>query len=246
MARARHVRLASVTKKARASQSATAKILTEVKNNGLPPTFSRGSQYRARKAMCQEETPYGKLVIPFEFEGHEIGVQNPFAFLYVCASDSQAFADLMLPLLNSVAPCKLIFYADGISPSDALNKHDKRSMWAIYWSFLDFGVAVLSVEEVWMTLTLVRSKKLAKGGLSRLTRRLLEEFFFNNDGNNFESTGMIFKLYGQERSYPKPLFAQYGCTLADEPATASLTTAKGHAGKKTMHVVHQRNPFTIL
>ena len=228
------LRLASLSKKARVSQSGTAILLDDVKREGLPSSFSRGSQYRARKETCAETTPYGKLVVPFEFEGLKIGVQNPFAFLYKCTSESPAFADHMLPLLISGAICKNIFYADGITPSDALIKHDKRSVWAVYWSLLDFGITVLGVEEVWMTLTVVRSKKLAEiaGGLSRLLRRLLEEFFFKSDGNNFESTGMFLKLCGQERSYPKPLLANYYCTIADEPALKEMFMAKGHAGKK--------------
>ena len=43
---------------------------------------------------------------------------------------------------------------------------------------------------------------------------------------------MFLKLCGQERSYPKPLLANYYCTVADEPALKEIFMAKGHAGKK--------------
>ena len=45
------------------SKSGIANLLNTVKKEGLPATYDRSAQFRARKQVCQTITPYGKLVV---------------------------------------------------------------------------------------------------------------------------------------------------------------------------------------
>ena len=77
-------------------------------------------------------------------------------------------------------PWGLVLYADGITPADALAKHDARQIQAIYYSYLEFGEAVLCTEEVWFVLAAVREKQLKRfdGYLTTLLSFLFDRFFF--------------------------------------------------------------------
>ena len=59
---ARQVKLLMLGKKSVVSRRGLDALLRTLKSEGLPPAFSRATQYRARKAMCNTMTPYGKLV----------------------------------------------------------------------------------------------------------------------------------------------------------------------------------------
>ena len=58
------------------SKSGIASLLKTVQGDGLPSTFDRSAQFRARKHVCQTLTPYGKLVdtMPAVFAGWEEAV----------------------------------------------------------------------------------------------------------------------------------------------------------------------------
>jgi len=79
------------------SKSGIEKLLSSVKKDGLPDAFDRRSQYRARKHVCQTQTPYGKLVetmpMVFTAEPGTIPFQNQLTGRNSC---------LAAPLLNTV------------------------------------------------------------------------------------------------------------------------------------------------
>ena len=54
----------------------------------------------------------------------------------------------------------------------------KKTFWAIYWSFRQFGQEALGTEEPWFTLAIVRLTELEKldGGLSHLLGALLDAY----------------------------------------------------------------------
>ena len=70
------------------TKSGIASLLKSVQDaRELPMSFDRSAQYRARKHMCNTDTPYGKLVEPVTVTRTDgtpevIGCQNPLAFLY--------------------------------------------------------------------------------------------------------------------------------------------------------------------
>ncbi len=179
-------------------------------------------------------TPYGPLVTVVEdiLPGMKLAIQNPAAFLHM-ACEREGFANLMRATMQKHPfPWTIVLYADGISPADALAKHDQRKLQAVYYSFLEFGEEVLCTEEVWCVLVAVRDKKLEKGmpSLSVVLSGIFDRFFFSDDddGVNFERTGVMVPL-GDE---PVCFRARVGMVVADEPALHDIFGCKGHAGYK--------------
>ena len=79
----RSLELMSLGRASFVSKSGIANLLNTVKKEGLPATYDRSAQFRARKQVCQTVTPYGKLVvtIPVVFpDGKEgdIACRKPF------------------------------------------------------------------------------------------------------------------------------------------------------------------------
>ena len=171
-----------------ASKSGMAKLLTCVKKEGLPETFDRSAQYRARKHVCQTETPYGKLVdtTPVAFrDGTDgrIAFRNPLAFLHYHCDKSSQYAEIVRKALER-KPCstaslwQLIIYQDGVDPSDGLAKNHSRKSDVSYWTFIELGMHALADEEVWGTVCVTRATQANKleGKVGQLAEKVLEHF----------------------------------------------------------------------
>ena len=82
----------------------------DIADNGEgPDTWSRGAQYRARKAMCRATGKYGKLVETVHLHmatGADalIAIQNPLEMLNTIAARSTCFADLLATTFDAT-PC---------------------------------------------------------------------------------------------------------------------------------------------
>ena len=158
--------LLSLGKSSFVSKSGIEKLLNEVKDEGLPETFSRTSHYRARKSVCARDTIHGKLLDYKHVEltnGEEwdIAMLNPFALFNEQCRTSAHFCKIVSEALDRY-PCSpsrpwdLILYEDGVDPSDGLAKHHTRKICVYYYSFMQFGMRALGHEEVWATMTIVR------------------------------------------------------------------------------------------
>ena len=79
---------------ARVPQSGIAKLLSVVKEHGLPESFSRPTQYRARKRPCQEPTPFGPLVQDLDVGGVTVTIQHTVAMRWQ-VSAAAAFQRLL-------------------------------------------------------------------------------------------------------------------------------------------------------
>ena len=74
--------------------------------------------------------------------------QNPLAMIWLCAKDCECFTGIMEhTLAKHPMPWRMILYNDNISPADSVAKRDDRKAAAIYYSFLEFGMEVLSCED---------------------------------------------------------------------------------------------------
>ena len=67
------------------SKSGIAHLLSAMKTDGLPKTFDRSAQYRARKKVTATQTPYGKLVESMHVvfpDGKDVSIacQHPLAW----------------------------------------------------------------------------------------------------------------------------------------------------------------------
>ena len=237
----RYSDLASLGRESYVSKLGLTTLLRAVEQDGLPEAHSRSTQYRARKSICKKKTPYGQLVTPIDLvtsDGgtYSVGIQNPLAMLYHLASESTYFATLLRDTLAAHPSSpgslwNLIFYQDGVDPSDGLSNNHSRKSNVFYWTFLEFGMHCLSHEECWFTISLVRSTSIAniEGQLSQLTLRIMQTFV-QPHGHDIRRTGISLKLHGEDRCVT--LFAKFGILLGDEPALKEMFSTKGHSGSK--------------
>ena len=89
----RYERLASMALDANVSHSGLSKLCEQIREQGLPEHTSRASQYRGRKAICQQMTPFRKLVTEVDGDGLagkilKVPVQNPMAAFYIACTQS--------------------------------------------------------------------------------------------------------------------------------------------------------------
>lgn len=86
-----------------------------------PGTWSRGAQYRARKAQCQVRGTYGKLVesVPLAMDSGDdvhIAIQNPLEMLHYVAAHSTYFSDLLAATFDATQcsrakPWSIVLYS---------------------------------------------------------------------------------------------------------------------------------------
>lgn len=251
--RQRYARLAKLGKASFVSQSGLANVLKEVKAHGLPESFSRATQHRAREDLCDTITPYGPLVTHKKIQiGNEeliIGFQNPFSFVHYHCENSPHFALIVSDALRrypctAARPWDVVIYQDGVDPSDGLAKNKSRKSAVYYWSFKQFGYEALAHEQVWGTVAVMRTTKANKleGGMPRLTYHVLEQFF--GEEHDIRRSGMSVQLHGsQERA---KIIAKIGILFGDIPALAEMLSNKGHGGTrpcpKCLNATHHKPP----
>ena len=243
-----HVQLVSLGRSSYVSQRGIKNLLQDVEAKGVPEWYSRGSQYRARKAVTQLETPYGPLVRELPVVLHRkqadksikqiddtIGIQNPLAFLYYHAKTSEHYSGIVKRALAnhpvSIAePWKIVLYQDGVDPSDGLAKLHTRKSTVFYWSFLEFCMHALCHEQVWGTVTVMQTHlaKELEGSVVQLTDIVLSEFFGHK--HDISRSGCALELPGIDASIK--IFGRAAIFLADEPALNEMVAGKGHAGLK--------------
>ena len=238
--RNKYERLNALSRASFVSQSALRNMLGSVKSDGLPESFSRGSQHRARKEVCHTETYYGPLVTERNLnitsgQPLTVGFQNPLAWVHYHCEHSPNYASIVQQALEKhpctlVSPWTIILYQDGVDPGDGLAKNKSRHSVVFYWSFLEFGMEVLCREEVWGTLTIMRTTKAKKleGGIPELTYRSLEQF--HCDVHDIRRNGVSVCCDGSG-TYIK-IFGRVNLIVSDLPALAEMLSSKGHSALK--------------
>ena len=228
------------------TERALSNVLKWVRDNGMPTAISRAAQYRAKENVIAEQTtPYGKVLAeqPLKLQGGREFmnyVEAPAPMLHSVCKSSEPFRQLLRQQLerhpcSMQHPWRICLYFDGISPRDPLAKgKDYRGVDAVYWSFLEFNEH-LSKEDAWFCATAPRvafARKLP-GGISQLVANMLHNFFFSDDGFNFQTQGVILDISDAgDGSEHATLVAKLACTIADEEALRELHMNKGHAGRK--------------
>ena len=234
--RARH-HLTTLARTSHVSQSGLAKLAESFAKDGVPEHAGRFVQYKARKERGATMTPYGPLVdtmdLPCEKKGKQrVGIQNPLAMFFQCCLVSVALSGLVMAKLEDhPLPWNVIFYVDGISPSDTMTMHDRRSLQAMYWTFEELGQENLGREELWIEVASLRDSlvKDVDGGLSHVVKLVMNQFLFGPE-TSF-AKGMHLQFHGQEAPTTF-LAARLGCILSDELALAEMLLCKGHGGYK--------------
>ena len=237
----RHHKLARLGKSSFVSQSGISHLIKAIKEEGIPDASSRITQYRARKAVCNSQTPYGTLVQRVQAtmkngEPMDLAVQHPLATLAYNALHSDDYSLVLRDALRKHPPSPaalwhLIIYQDGVNPSDGLSKNTSRKQCVFYASFLEFGLAALAHEEMWCTPIVLRSAQVnrLRGGCVQLADIVLTQFF-NPMGTDIRRSGVTLQLKGSDERVT--LFAKVSIILCDEPALKEILANKGHAGSK--------------
>ena len=229
--------IVSLGRSSYASKSAIQKLLAHIDANGLPATDDTSAQWRARKEITRAPGPYGQLCIehqvPLAAGGFQaMSFQNPFAFLHHNCKHSPHYARVVQEALQrspctAANPWRIIFYQDGVDPSDGLSKNHSRKSCVFYWAFAELGMSALAHEEVWGTVCICRHSEHSKlaGQVSALFAAVLSQFF--GEPHDFRLSGCSVTFPNGESA---TIIAEASVLLADLPALSECISCKGHSG----------------
>ena len=142
--------LAKLGRRKYVSISALSEVLEEIRQHGMPDNSSRSSIKRARDEYRMVDTRYGPI-----FRTMPITLNNrtqPFNMMYLhpgamlthlaqtCKAFSEVFQSrIRLKPSSPSEPWHVLVYCDEITPGDPLKRENRKKIWALYWSFQEFG-----------------------------------------------------------------------------------------------------------
>jgi hypothetical protein len=194
--------------------------------------------------MCfkQASTPYGDLLLPIALKHKDGGatnilVCNPFAMLHKAMVQGGSFSDFMKLKLHENQPSPerpwtLVLYADEVVPGDVMSSENRRKIWVVYASFLEFGLAALSREESWFTIMCERTSIVSSlsAGISQVMRYIVK-LFFGLKVHDFKHSGMLLND-GQDDGWQMRLWVDMGIFLQDGGAHKIVWHCTGDKGTK--------------
>jgi hypothetical protein len=126
-------------------------------------------------------------------------------------------------------PWRLVLYADEVVPGNQLSHDNRRKVWVVYYSFLEFGSAALAREEAWFCLTTKRSSEVAKisGGMGQIYGKLVK--LFHGGVHDIATAGVVFNRGG---GITMRVFGKLAMFLQDGGAHKVTWHCKGDAGTK--------------
>ena len=221
------------------SASALSAILAEVASHGIPERRSRRDIGIARDEMVHCDTPYGKLFmhVPVVRGGAACTmlVINPIALLWKSFREGGGLTAHMTECLvkkpsSPEEPWGLIVYAGEVIPGNALSFDNKRKLWAMYFSFCEFGPVALQREASWFDILCYRSSEIATldAGVSQAFGAVLK-LFFGALPTDVSTSGILLD-HPDGRSFR--LFIKLAMVLQDGGAHKSIWHCKGDAGTK--------------
>ena len=123
------------------------------------------------------------------------------------------------------APWHVIMYSDEVTIGNPLATDQDRKVHAFYMSFRELGLAVLSREDAWLPILIVRGSmvKGIVGGLSSVMRIPLRQCFLGDE--SFSMVGIMLEL-----REPTIIFAELGNIVGDGDALRAIWGCKGASG----------------
>ena len=169
--------------------------------------------------------------------GLSISLLHPAALLSHLAGSAASISAMLGNLLSETVvdpncPLDIVLYSDEVTPGNALSYANKRKTWAVYWSIMQLGPAILSDEDAWFVLTIIKAdvvRDKIDGHMGAVMRIILEKGFFNEDTHDLSVAGMEVSL--MDGSHHR-LFFRIGAMLADEAALHAMLSCKGSSGLK--------------
>jgi hypothetical protein len=171
------------------SASALSAALRECALGNAPEVCSRRAIWEATTATLSDITPYGSLLANARVVGKDSTEMtmltiNPLALLYKAFRQGGSFTDLLTKCLQENPsspenPYRLIMYSDEVTPGNVLAHSNKRKIWVLYFSFLEFGATTLCMEDAWLCNVVKRSADVSKlsAGISQIFAVSLKLFF---------------------------------------------------------------------
>ena len=232
--------LAQLGRRTHVSQSGLVQVLKELSEMGElasePP--SRQSIKRARTAAACRSTVYGAILVFVmitlldPLADSKLTYLQPASLLRWLSEESLPFREFLTAVwmaypCSQSKPWRIVVYADEVLPGNQLKHVNLRKLQAIYWSILEFGVAALSLEQFWFTLTVCRSKIVERcpGGMSAIFRILIAAFFDSNIADFFEGGVVVRLSHGYQT-----LVMKMGAMISDLAAFKQVIQHKGHNG----------------
>ena len=223
------------------SASAFAAVLKEFWDDPIEP-LHRNTIRKARDEMMMEATPYGPILNNLRLDRKgggtsTINIADPFAMLYTLVKQCHGFSSLLQYALRRHPPSydaqwRVLVYSDEVIPGNQLSLHNLRKVWVLYWSFLEFGAAVLSMEDAWLCLAVVESDhvKDIEGGMAQVFGAVLKHMFASGHGDHtLTHSGVLLDFPDMSSTR---LFARLEMILQDGGAHKLVFMVKGDAGTK--------------
>ena len=212
-----------------ASPAAKAKLMRQIRDDGLPDAFSASTHARKRAAEvthCLQDVALDlddgtSLTVP---------MTKPAVVLQHACRKCANFAALLQTALTEAGsdPLELVLYFDEIEPGDPLKKGD-RKMLAVYWTLAQFGDQALSNDDCWFTLAVIRTNPVAEHLMDEYCQimcKTLDVFFTGIDSF---SDGVAIEIFHGITTLLTFIFAHF---VSDEKAIKQLTGVKGASGRK--------------
>ena len=122
-------------------------------------------------------------------------------------------------------PWHMVLYCDETEPGEQLGGHKLRKFHATYYSFMEFGAAALSCEDLWFTLSTQRSLVVSRypGKLAVVCGAILLSLFVDGPMSDI----------GFELNYlgiKKRMIVKVGVFIMDGAAHKAVWHCKGDAG----------------
>eukprot|EP00959_Pyramimonas_sp_CCMP1952_P161472 3376494-Pyramimonas_sp.AAC.1 len=139
-----------------------AKLLKQIRDEGLPDAFSETTQRRQRQAIAFQSASFGPLLqkqtCATSTGEIDLWFQHPLGFLEAASAASPNFAAFLKQVLDSNSNMiSVILYSGEVTPSNVLAEHHARRLQAVYWSFFEIGFPGLFNELAWFTISCNRS-----------------------------------------------------------------------------------------
>ena len=169
------------------SASALSSVLEDVQRHGAVDLHQRKHIKEATMNELSKYDEYGQLFVDIVLKGDQdlkASIVNLHALLFHAFAQGGGFYKLMMETMekhppNPREPYSLVLYSDEVVPGNALSHDNKRKIWMVYGSLMQFGSERLSQECAWLTLASCRSSFLAQvhGGIGQLMKEIVKNAF---------------------------------------------------------------------
>jgi hypothetical protein len=181
---------------------------------------------------------YGQLFVDIVLKGDQdlkASIVNLHALLFHAFAQGGGFYKLMMETMekhppNPREPYSLVLYSDEVVPGNALSHDNKRKIWMVYGSLMQFGSERLSQECAWLTLASCRSSFLAQvhGGIGQLMKEIVKNAF-QSTTCDLQRAGILLK--GPDNQMYR-VWVSLGAFVQDGAAHKYMWAIKGDAGSR--------------